>query len=133
MIPYAALITQHLQQADLPELLGVYAFGSRMTGQATPKSDFDLAVLVAGYAAPDKLWELSDELAEITDCPVGLLDFRAASTVMQHRILTSGERWWAKDWKTDAYEAAKLNEMLDLSYNRANLLENIAAYRSPQG
>ncbi|QXP83899.1 nucleotidyltransferase domain-containing protein [Methylococcus sp. Mc7] len=37
-------------QSGLPQLLAVYAFGSRIRGDARPDSDLDLAVLVAGYA-----------------------------------------------------------------------------------
>ena len=38
-------IVQHLR-SHLPGLLAIYAFGSRITGNATPDSDLDLAVLV---------------------------------------------------------------------------------------
>ena len=74
--------TVHLLQAQLPGLLAVYAFGSRVHGVATPQSDLDLAVLVAGYADVHQLWSLSGELADVAGCPVDLLDLRAASTVM---------------------------------------------------
>ena len=109
----------------LPELLGIYAFGSRTQGNAGPESDLDLAVLVAGYADPHLLWQLAGDLADLAGCPVDLLDFRAASTVMQARILTTGERWWAADSRTDAYEAAVLNEKLALDAARASLLNDI--------
>lgn len=124
MIDRAALL-DHLQHAKLPELLGVYAFGSRITGQARPDSDLDLALLVAGYADPVALWELSSALVDLLGCPVDLLDFRAASTVLQYQILTTGERWWAKNWQTDAYEAAVLNDMHNLNTARAPLLTDI--------
>lgn len=42
-------------------------------------------------------------------CPVDLLNFRAASTVMQYRILMTGRRCWAKGHRVDLYEAAILN------------------------
>jgi predicted nucleotidyltransferase len=87
-------VIDHLQNR-LPKLLGVYAFGSRVVsgGQnARLDSDLDMAVLVAGYADPLALFELSGELSDLTHCPVDLLDLRAASTVMQHQILTTGER-----------------------------------------
>ena len=50
-----AAIIQNLQ-ANLPNLLGIYAFGSRIHGTAQTDSDLDLAVLVAGYAEPLVLW-----------------------------------------------------------------------------
>ena len=120
-----ANLVKHLQER-LPGLMAVYAFGSRVQGQATAESDLDLAVLVAGYADPLLLWELSGELAELAGCTVDLLDLRAASTVMQHQIFTKGERWWAADEQALLFEAAMLNDMLALDVARAGLLDDIA-------
>ena len=115
----------HALQARVPKLLAVYAFGSRIQGTARPDSDLDLAVLVTAYGDPLRLWELSGELADLAGCPVDLLDFRAASTVMQYRILTTGERWWAKDSRADLYEAAVLNDKLELDDARAGLIADV--------
>ena len=108
----------------VPDLLAVYAFGSRMQGTAEPQSDLDLAVLVAGYADPLVLWELSGELADVAGCPVDLLDLRAASTVMQHQVITTGQRWWARDAQAALYEAAILSEKTALDTARAGLLQD---------
>lgn len=112
-------------QARLPHLLGVYAFGSRMTGTARPGSDLDLAVLVAGYAEPLVLFGLAGELADVAGCTVDLLDLRAASTVMQYQIITTGQRWWAGDAQAALYEAAVLSEKTALDTARAGLLADI--------
>jgi predicted nucleotidyltransferase len=115
-------IIQTLQNR-IPNLLAIYAFGSRIQGKAQPESDLDLAVLVAGYAEP--LWELAGDLADRAGCPVDLLDFRAASTVMQYQIITTGERWWAKDEQAALFEAAVLSEKTALDTARAGLLADI--------
>lgn len=112
-------------QTHVPHLLAVYAFGSRVHGTAQPDSDLDLAVLVAGYAEPLLLWELSRDLSDVAGCPVDLLDLRAASTVMQYQIITTGERWWARDAQGALYEAAILSEKTDLDSTRAGLLDDI--------
>lgn len=112
-------------QAQVPDLLAIYAFGSRVQGAAGRESDLDLAVLVAGYAQPITLWKLSGELADIAACPVDLLDLRAASTVMQHQILTRGQRWWAKDIRAGLFEAAMLSEKTALDTARQGLLDDI--------
>lgn len=112
-------------QTGVPDLLAVYAFGSRIQGTARPDSDLDLAVLVAGYAEPLELWNLSGELADLAGCPVDLLDLRAASTVMQYQIVTTGQRWWAKDAQAAIYEAAVLSEKTALDSARAGLLNDI--------
>ena len=103
-----AAIIQNLQ-ANLPNLLGIYAFGSRIHGTAQTDSDLDLAVLVAGYAEPLVLWSLTSDLVDVADCPVDLLDLRAASTVMQYQIITTGQRWWALDAQAALFEAAILS------------------------
>lgn len=112
-------------QDRVPNLLGVYAFGSRITGTAGPSSDLDLAVLVAGYADPLTLFNVAGDLADVAGCEVDLLDLRAASTVMQHQILTTGERWWAKDVQAALFEAAMLSEKTALDAARAGVLADI--------
>ena len=109
----------------VPDLLAIYAFGSRIQGTAQTRSDLDLAVLVAGYAEPLALWTLSGDLADLAGCPVDLLDLRAASTVMQHQIITTGQRWWARDGQAALYEAAILSEKTELDTARAGLLGDI--------
>ena len=112
-------------QARVPDLLAIYAFGSRITGAARTDSDLDLAVLVAGYADPLTLFDLAGDLADIAGCPVDLLDLRAASTVMQYQIISTGQRWWARDAQAALFEAAVLSEMTALETARAGLLEGI--------
>ena len=114
-----------LLQQQVPGLLAVYAFGSRVQGTSGPESDLDLAVLVAGYADPLLLWRLSGPLADLAGCPVDLLDLRATSTVMQYQVLTTGERWWAKDVQVGVWEAAMLSEKTELDTARAALLADI--------
>lgn len=117
-------IVQILQDR-VPNLLAIYAFGSRVQGTAGAESDLDLAVLVAGYAEPLALWQLAGELAELVGCPVDLLDLRAASTVMQHQVITGGQRWWAQDAQAALFEAAVLSEKTALDTARAGLLDDI--------
>jgi len=117
-------IVQRLQ-ARVLKLLGIYAFGSRIQDTATTQSDLDLAVLVAGYAEPLTLWALASDLEDIAGCPADLLDLRAASTVMQHQILSTGQRWWAKDTQAGLFEAAMLSEKTALDTARAGLLSDI--------
>lgn len=120
-------------QSRVPNLLAIYAFGSRIQGTSNAASDLDLAALVAGYADTSALWDLSGQLAEIAGCEVDLLDLRAASTVMQYQIVTTGERWWAKDEQAALYEAAILSEKTELDSARAGLLEDIQKRGSVYG
>ncbi|MDD2885213.1 MAG: nucleotidyltransferase domain-containing protein [Dechloromonas sp.] len=112
-------------QAQVPNLLAIYAFGSRVEGTAGSESDLDLAVLVAGYAEPLALFGLAGDLADVAGCAVDLLDLRAASTVMQYQIITTGQRWWASDVQAALFEAAVLSEKTALDTARAGLLADI--------
>jgi len=113
-------------RAAWPELLAVYAFGSQVHGNANAESDLDLAVLLPGYAAPLKLWELASQLSDAVDCPVDLLDLRAASTVMQYQVLTQGRKLWSIEPVTGLFEAFVLSEHTQLGEARAALLADIA-------
>lgn len=122
--PHKAKIIAHLQ-AKFEKLMAIYAFGSRVQGTATPTSDLDLAILVEGKAEPLTLWYASGDLGNLLNHDVDLLDFRAASTVMQNQILYTGERWWARDEQADIYEAFVLSEKLRLNDLRAGILKDI--------
>lgn len=125
-----------LLQKRLPKLMAVYAFGSRVRDQgrhANADSDLDLAVLVEGYADPVALFELSGEMADGVNCPVDLLDLRAASTVMQHQILMEGERLWARDVAAGLFEAAMLSEKLHWDAARQPLIEDVMRRGSVYG
>lgn len=115
----------HSLQTHIPNLLAIYAFGSRIQGTARPDSDLDLAVLVASYADPLTLFEVANELADVAGYAVDLLDLRAASTVMQYQIITTGKRWWTLDMQAALFEAFILSEKTALDVARAGLLADI--------
>jgi len=110
----------------LPHVIGIYAFGSQVHGTASPESDLDLAVLVAGYAQPLLLWESAGNLADLVGCPVDLLDLRAASTVMQYQIITTGQRLWSAGVQAGLFECFVLSEKTALDTARAPLMADIA-------
>ncbi|MCZ7019308.1 type VII toxin-antitoxin system MntA family adenylyltransferase antitoxin, partial [Salmonella enterica] len=84
-------------------------------------SDLDLAVLAAGSVDPLLLWRLAGELADIVAVPVDLLDLRAASTVMQYQVITTGRRLWNKDSQAGIFESYILSEKTELDTARAGL------------
>jgi predicted nucleotidyltransferase len=117
-------VCTELQKA-FPNALGIYVFGSRVQGTANAQSDLDLAVLVAGYADPLQLFEIANQLADKLGYEVDLLDLRAASTVMQHQVITTGRRLWAKDLQADLFDVFVLNEKLAFDEVRAEQLNEI--------
>lgn len=115
----------NLVQSRFPNLLALYAFGSRVTGGATAESDLDLAILVDGPVDPLSLFWVAQEIADIAGLEVDLVDLRAASTVMQYQIITSGERLWQRDSRAALYEATILNMKTALDEARAGLIGDI--------
>lgn len=113
-------------QQRFPDALAFYVFGSQATGQADTQSDVDLAVLLPGYANAQTLWDAAMELAALLNRHVDLLDLRAASTVMQHQVLTTGYRFWGDALQAGLFECFVLTEKLHLDEARAGLLRDIA-------
>lgn len=109
----------------IPSLSALYLFGSQASGDAGPESDLDLAVLADSPPDEVGLWQLSGQLADLAGCPVDLLDLRAASTVMQYRIITTGRRVWARDSDASLYESFILSDKTALDEARAGLLDDI--------
>ena len=111
--------------ARFPQVFAIHAFGSQVHGTAGPLSDLDLAILLPGYADPLHLWSLAGKLADVVDCPVDLLDLRAATTVMQYQIITAGQRLWHSGIDAGLFESYVLSEMTELNAARAGLLTDI--------
>ena len=111
--------------ATYPQAFAIYAFGSQVQGTAGPESDLDLAILLPGYAEPLHLWDLAGRLADVVARHVDLLDFRAASTVMQYQIITTGQRLWHSGVDAGLFESYVLSEMTALNTARAGLLADI--------
>lgn len=119
-----ALVLNRLKVA-IPTLSALWLFGSRAEGREGPDSDLDLAILADEPPGPVALWELAGELAEIAGCPVDLVDLRAASTVMQYQIVTTGRTLWVRDVSVALYECFILSEKTALDEARAGVLADI--------
>ncbi|GAA6131879.1 type VII toxin-antitoxin system MntA family adenylyltransferase antitoxin [Halopseudomonas sabulinigri] len=121
---YKQAIVAVLHKA-IPTLSAVYLFGSQAKGSAGADSDVDLAILADNPPDTLGLWELSGKLAQINGCDVDLVDLRAASTVMQYQIITTGQRLWSRDSGPALYESFILSAKTALDEARAGLLEDI--------
>ena len=68
---------------------------------------------------------LAGKLADVVSHHVDLLDLRAASTVMQYQIITTGQRLWHSGIDAGLFESYVLSEMTALNTARAGLLADI--------
>ena len=111
--------------AKIPNLMALYVFGSQAQGSPRPDSDLDLAVLAPGYIDPALLWSLSNEIANLVNGEVDLLDLRAASTVMQYQVISTGKTVWDIGLQAHLFEVFVLSEKLALDEAREPLLRTI--------
>lgn len=92
-----------------------------------------LAILTEAPRDSVTLWGLAADLALLCGLHVDLLDLRAASTVMQYQVITTGERIWASDSSAALYESFILSEKTSLDEARAGLLQDIASRGTVHG
>lgn len=112
-------------RAALPELLGIWVFGSEAAGTTGPESDLDLAILLPQHTSPEGLWELAQGLASQAGREVDLVDLGQASTVLQYQVVAHGRLLWAADAQAAIYESFILSEKTALDEARAPLLNDI--------
>ena len=116
-----------LVRAKIPDLMALYVFGSQARGTPRKDSDLDLAVLAPGYIDSGLLWSLSNEIANLVNGEVDLLDLRAASTVMQSQVISTGKTVWDIGLPAHLFEVFVLSEKLALDEAREPLLKTITA------
>jgi len=111
---------------SLPDVMAVYLFGSAVTGQTHPGSDFDLAVLAESPVGPERLWKLAQDIAAMVNVEIDLIDLRTASTVMRMQIVKGGKRLYCRDQTAcDAFEDFVFSDFARLNEERAGILEDI--------
>lgn len=85
-------------RAVLPDVQGIYLFGSRAAGQARPDSDYDVAVLCnLPVSGGDLFFRLQIDLASLTDEGVNLVDLRSLPIVLQFEVLCGRRRLYCAD------------------------------------
>ncbi len=110
----------------MPGLLVVYRFGSQAQGTARPESDVDLAVLAQNQLEPTRLVGLKQDLAIILNREVDLIDLRAASTVMQMQVLSTGECLFSGDDRArELFEMIVFSSCARLNEERSGILDDV--------
>lgn len=116
----------HELHTVFPSLCAAYVFGSAARGQLRANSDIDLAIDVGRALSTAECWNAMQHLAVRTARDVDLIDFRTASDVLKHQVLTTGRRLFARDEVAQAsLEAAALSEYFDFVAQRAPLMQDI--------
>lgn len=119
MLPLGIIDVVAEYLGEQPDVAAAYVFGSAAKGTMRADSDVDVGVLF-GRGAGNKVTrferrlELEMALQDRVHRPVQIIDFRAASLIMQYEIMKSGKRVVDRDPAYRVHrETRALGEYLD--------------------
>ncbi len=116
-----------LLRAELPDLVGIYLFGSFASDAQRADSDIDLGLQTEAPIDPQALFLLSGRLATIAGRDVDLVDMRRCSTVMRAQIIATGKLIYCRDrFRCDDFAATAWSAYAHLNEARRGILEDIA-------
>lgn len=109
-------------------LEAAYIFGSKATGDATERSDLDLAVLCEKNMQAQIFFAAKTELSFQLKCDIDLIALNQADTVTKALIVSTGELIWAADpTKVAHFETVCLSAYALLNEERSGILQDIAS------
>ncbi|GGK28890.1 hypothetical protein GCM10010965_22170 [Caldalkalibacillus thermarum] len=104
----------------------IYLFGSYAQGTERPDSDLDLAVAAESVVEPYTLFMTGQEIASLIDKEVDLVNLKAASTVFQVQIISTGQViYCTNENRRLQYEATILKMYARLNEERKAILDGI--------
>ena len=112
----------------LPGLVAIYRFGSSVSGERSPGSDVDLAVLATTSIDPLIRFDLQERLASALGQSVDLVDLRAASPVMAIQVIGKGILLLDNDASARGhFEDLTYGVYARLNEERRGILQRVAA------
>ena len=112
----------------VPDLVAVYRFGSSVSGERSPGSDVDLAILATIPLDPLRRFDLQERLASALGTSVDLVDLRAASPVMAMQVIGTGRLLLDQDASARGrFEDLTYGVYARLNEERRGILERVAA------
>ena len=115
-------------QSAIPALVAVYRFGSSVSGERSPGSDIDLAVLATTPIDPLLRFDLQERLASALGRSVDLVDLRAASPVMAIQVIGKGRLLLDNDASARGrFEDLTYGVYARLNEERRGILQRVAA------
>lgn len=122
---YQTIIQQILTQ-NIPNLHGIYLFGSYDTEYATQSSDIDIAFLARPSVDNWQRFEIEQTLAANLNRSIDLVDLTQVSLVMQKQIVTYGERIYTLDeTKCEQFEDVVWAKYLRFNELRRGIMDDI--------
>lgn len=111
---------------ELPELAGVYVFGSVADGAERADSDVDLAFLAGRGGDRRRVLDIQERIAKALGRDVDLVDLAVAPTILQVQAIGEGHLIDAPDPDAVAFfEVRVFRDYQDLKARRAELEADI--------
>lgn len=110
----------------VPDILGIYLYGSFGTPYATAQSDIDLAILAKKKYSPLECWQLAQKASNAMQRDIDLIDLLQASTVFRFQIVSTAKRIYCKDkLACDCFEMTVYSAYLRFNEERREILQAI--------
>jgi predicted nucleotidyltransferase len=111
---------------EIPELAGVYLFGSAADGTLRPDSDVDLAFYAGRPLERMRVLDLQEAIAKALKRDVDLIDLATAPTILQVQVIGEGRLLAALDADAVAFfEVRVIRDYYDLKARRAEIEADI--------
>jgi predicted nucleotidyltransferase len=121
-------------RSAVPDVVAVYRFGSSISGERSPDSDVDLAVLAPTPLDPLFRFDLQERLASAFGRSVDLVDLRVASPVMAIQAIGRGRLLLdAEPSARGRFEDLTFGVYARLNEERRGILQRVAAEGSVYG
>lgn len=118
-------ISNYLKK-HIPELLGIYVFGSYVSNSMMSESDIDIAFLSFQKIPPVKKWKIQEGLASLLDRDIDLVDLKDATVVLRAEIVENGKRIYAgNEFDCDNFEVTTYSMYADLNESRIHILNDL--------
>lgn len=110
---------------QIPELLGIYIFGSYADNTVTGESDIDIAFLTFQKISAVEKWEIQEKLASLLDNDVDLIDLKDATTVLRAEVVEKGKLiYTSNQYQVDYFEMITYSMYADLNETRKDILND---------
>lgn len=109
----------------IPDLLGIYIFGSYADNTMTPESDIDIAFLSFQKISPVEKWKIQEELASILNQDVDLIDLKDATIILRTEVVEKGKLIFSGDsYQVNHFEMITYSMYADLNETRMDILND---------